>query len=362
MFRLVNALIATSFLAFAVTAQEPTKPADGKPLAAKKVDSAPAGALATVDPAEVEVHFLNGSLLRLLVHSEKLEIDTEYGRLVVPVRDVRTIEFGLRYPDGAQAKIQAALNELGGGDFRTRDKAVKTLVELGPYSYPATLEASRSKILEVSQRAKQVLKQLEGKFSKADLKTTEMDKVVARSFPINGRILTSTLKARTDLFGDVELSLAKMGTLKSIAAPGAGVDTNVTIDATKYAILGQWMETSTQVDGRTALTITAKGAVDTWPQGPGQYMTGPNGAGGGRVMIQGGGGIVVGGAGRNIAQLNLQMNGGALYGRIGEDGEPFFIGERYNGTPESEGKLYLTIAPSPWGCMSTGKYDVKIAR
>src|SRR5438034_11839089 len=60
--------------------------------------------------------------------------------------------------------------------------------------------------------------------------------------------------------------------------------------------------------------------------------------------------------------INGQMYGGMLLGKIGEDGEAFTIGERYEGTPEAQGKLYLHIGPSPWNAQSQGSYDVKIAR
>ena len=53
--------------------------------------------------------------------------------------------------------------------------------------------------------------------------------------------------------------------------------------------------------------------------------------------------------------------GGALLGRYGESGEPFLIGEDYKGRAFREGKLFLQIAPSPFGTASTGAYKVKIA-
>jgi len=137
------------------------------------------------------------------------------------------------------------------------------------------------------------------------------------------------------------------------------------VDATKYANLGQWLETAVDVDGRTPLTITASGTVDTWPQQPNQWVSGPNGVqGGGRMVFNGGGGgIVIAGGGRNAGGGKmLQMNGGGLFGRVGTAGEPFLIGERYTGTLAGEGKLFLTIAPSPWGCPSAGTYEVKISR
>jgi hypothetical protein len=81
------------------------------------------------------------------------------------------------------------------------------------------------------------------------------------------------------------------------------------------------------------------GQVDLWPQTPGQYMTGPAGYEAGRPG-------------------HLP---GMLLGKIGENGKVFVIGERYDGTPGQDGKLFLHIVPSPWGNPSTGGYAVRVA-
>jgi hypothetical protein len=309
-------------------------------------------------PGDVEIHFLNGSLVRMLIQSEKLEVATDYGRLSVPVKDVRAIEFGVHYPEGVLAKINLALKGLGSSEYRERERASKVLVELGPYSYPGVYEACESKDLETSRRAKKLVKQLQANHPKKDLKSSDEDKVVTPRFTIVGRLLTPTVKAKTDLFGDVELALAKMRALRAVG--GASHEAQVTVEAAKYANAGQWLETSFEVDGRSPLVITAKGAVDTWPQGPGQYMVGPSGMQGGMAGNPFGGGFI---AGRRFGGGMVgPVQGGVLVGKIGEDGEAFMIGDRFEGTPDREGKLYLHIGPSPWGCQSAGAYEVKISR
>src|SRR6478752_4367304 len=49
-------------------------------------------------PGDCEIQFLNGSKIRLIVQTEKLEITTIYGNLAVPIEDVLAIEFGLHFP------------------------------------------------------------------------------------------------------------------------------------------------------------------------------------------------------------------------------------------------------------------------
>lgn len=303
--------------------------------------------------SEVDIHFLNGSTVRLQVQSDKLEIETPYGKLAVPMKDVRAIEFGAHLPEGHAAKIDAAIKKLGSGDFREREKAVAALIELGPYSYAAAVEATRSKEGEIAMRAKDVVQKLQTKFPKKDLKTVVDDKVITPTFPIVGRIVTPSIKAKADYFGAVDLNLADMRTLRAAAAPG--IDVDVVVDAAKYAQRGQWLATNFQADGRSTIVITAKGMIDLSPDDPGQIMSGPNGYGRGAAP----GGFAGGGFAKKGA---ISKNaGGLLLGKIGENGDTFIIGERFEGTPAQEGKLYLQINPSPYSPQSSGSYDVKAA-
>jgi hypothetical protein len=86
--------------------------------------------------------------------------------------------------------------------------------------------------------------------------------------------------------------------------------------------------------------LTGDGQVDLWPMGPGQYLASPKGF--------------------NTPGKGGHFQAGALVGRVGETGKAFLIGERYEGTPGEEGKLYLQITPSPWNNASSGCYRVRI--
>src|SRR5206468_12742433 len=80
-------------------------------------------------PGEVEINLLNGSSVRMILQSDKLEIATAYGKLSVPATEILAIDFGLHFPDGMNARIQQAVKNLGGENFRDRDQAGKTLLE-----------------------------------------------------------------------------------------------------------------------------------------------------------------------------------------------------------------------------------------
>jgi hypothetical protein len=292
---------------------------------------------------EADVNFMNGSNIRLRLQSDTLEISTAFGKLTVPVKEIRSIDFGAHLPAGYAEKIDAAVKQLASSEYREREKGVAALVDLGPYSYAAAVEASRSKDSETATRGKAVMQKLQAKYPKADLKTDAEDKIVTSKFTIVGRIVTSTLKAKTDYFGEADLSLANMRTMRLIGAPGPEVD--LAIDSSKYAAQGAWMPTNYQSDGRSSIVITAKGLIDIAPDqggilaGPSGYRTNPAGA---------------------FPAKKAKSYGGQLQGKFGEQGDIFVIGDRFEGTPSGAGKLYLHITPSVYGSQCSGSYDVKV--
>jgi hypothetical protein len=358
--RLVITTLFLVGLAFATSsAQDVKKEAEkAKEPVVKEQPAVKKGLKTAAIPGDVEIHFLNGSKVRMLVQSEKLEIATNYGKLAVPVKDIKAIEFGLHYQEDMETKIEAAVKGLGNSNYQEREKANAALIEFGPFSYPAVLQASRAKEHpEVAKRAKEIVAKLQAKHPKKDLKTTTDDRVVTTNFTIVGRILTPTVKAKTEYFGEQELNLAKMRTLRAMG--GVSLDAELSIDSSKYANPNQWLDTGFQHDGQTQITIAASGLIDVWPQQGGGFMSGPQGLnetrnGGPR----GGGGMIK--RGGKIGAVNVQIHCGMLLGKIGEDGDMFIIGDRYEGTPETEGKLFLHIGPSQWNAQCIGNYDVKI--
>ena len=96
----------------------------------------------------------------------------------------------------------------------------------------------------------------------------------------------------------------------------------------------KWLDSGVIVDPNQRLLILGEGQVDLWPQGPGQYMTGPKG-----YSTAGKGGTFM---------------AGALIAKVGEHGKAFFVGERY------EGKHALLLCPGLF--FSTGSPFVHTGR
>jgi hypothetical protein len=165
------------------------------------------------------------------------------------------------------------------------------------------------------------------------------DVVQTVEFTVSGRLTQSSIKVRTPYFGVQDMQIAD---LRGLRGPGAGGELEVVVDAAKHgSVRDQFLDTGLELTASSRVTITASGDVDLWPQGPGSYMTRPNGY---QQMAR-------------MPNLGNERIPGALVGRVG--GKVFFIGERYEGSP-GEGTLHLHIIPSPWNNASSGSYKVSV--
>jgi len=292
----------------------------------------------TARPYLAEVRFGDGSIVRMTLLEENLEVQTKYGKLTIPLAEVRRVEFGLHVPPEVNQQITQSIKRLASDVYKERDVASKDLIQAGHFAYPMLQKATKSGDHEVAYRAVSVIKQISERVSPELLRLRDEDVIHTAEFTVIGRITSLSLKANSPHFGDVALKLSE---LRTVHMKHQGGKLELIVDAGKYgSALDQWCDSGILVDAGQRLLVTSEGQVDLWPQGPGQYMALPKGY--------------------NTAGKGGQFMAGALVGRIGETGKSFFIGERYDGTINEEGKLYVQIVPSPWNNASDGQYRVRI--
>jgi len=318
----LSALVAGT--AFVAVAQEPS------PTTKKKSDA----------PDTAEVRFADGSTVRMILTQSSVDIATRYGTLNVPVADIRRIEFGARFPEGVQVKIDAAIKKLTDQDPKARQAAETELRGFRELAYPALKRAAASTDIDRALHATLMVKWMEANIGAEKLKLRDLDLIHASEFKVAGRIEAPILKGKTSYFGEVTLQVAEVRTIRFIGGPG--MEAELVIDAAKYAAISQdvWLDTEVEVAEGAALEIHAGGQVDLWPMG-GNYKTGPD-------------------AQPRMGNSPDGNPAGLLLGRIGERGKTFHVGSKFTGTATESGRLYLRIACSPWNNASVGSYMVKI--
>lgn len=336
-------------------------------------------------PAEpkFECRFDDGSVLVVTLPDGALEVSTKYGKMSVPLREVRKIEPGFRYPTGVEAKVRQGIEDLGSSDYKTREAGQKALIELGEHAIPLVRGGLKGGTPESAERCGKVLARLLG--GKADRPDPpDADVVTTDEMVIRGKITSDGFKATSKYFGEVAVKLADLRAFRPL---GGKADGTFTLDAAKHATQGwkTFLDTEIQVEKGQTVEVTAGGKIDQWPATPGQYTSGPGGTGAsvggpagessepipggapGGPGIPGGiggpgapGGFGPGGPPAPGGWGGATYSSGAVYVRIGDSGPLVKVGDKLSVKAASAGKLYLVIAPSNWGNECTGEYEVKV--
>lgn len=174
---------------------------------------------------EVEVKYTDDSAMKLKLLDDKLEVSTKYGVLHVPVSEVRRIDFANRVPVDVAEKVARAITKLNHADYRVREDATTELKALRERAYPLTLKALKHDDPEVSRRADEIVKFIQAKVPAANLECRECDVIHTDDSKISGRLTAEVLRVNTFQFGDQQLKLADLRTLRASGATAEEVAT-----------------------------------------------------------------------------------------------------------------------------------------
>lgn len=297
---------------------------------------------AAVTDAAVELRFRDNSVMKLAVLDAKFELRTEYGKLSIPVAEVRRIEFRVRLPEDVVKQISTAIANLGHAQFKVREAAMADLQAFEERAYPALVAAAATGSPEVRKRAEDLLAKLRDKLPEERLKVRDNDIVHAGDSVFAGKIDVSVFGVRTRQFGEAKIQLADLTQLTSTAA---GSDSEFKLAGSTYALPQKvWLDTKLDFSAGAVLNVSATGEIDVYPSQPNVYICSPQG----RKRWGGDPG------------RQMSPDAGVLVGRIGTNGQEFVIGEKFNGTAAAAGRLYLRIVESPWNVNPTGEYKVRI--
>jgi hypothetical protein len=199
---------------------------------------------------EVEVKCIDDSTLKVKLLDDKLELITKHGYLQIACAEIRRIEFGHRCPADVIEKIVQAISKLGHPDFQTRERATAELKGYRERAYPYLLKAIKHEDPEVSRRADEAIKFIQSRVAPAQLELKEGDVVYTEDSKIAGKLTAQVLRVNTMQFGDQQLKLADVRSLKS--ANGTATE-DVQIAATAPENLSVYQQ---QFGKELAFTIT----------------------------------------------------------------------------------------------------------
>lgn len=169
----------------------------------------------TRSSVDVEVKYIDESTMKLKLLDDKLELSTKYGVLQIAVADVRRIEFASRVPADVAEKVMLAIAKLNHSDFKVREAATAELKGYRERAYPLVLKALKHDDPEVSRRADEIAKFIQTKVPAALLEARENDVIHTDDSKITGRLTAEVLRVGTFQFGEQQLKLADVRTLRT---------------------------------------------------------------------------------------------------------------------------------------------------
>jgi hypothetical protein len=193
------------------------------------------------DGTTVEVRFHDGSTLKLAVREEKIELQTAYGKLQIPVSEISRIEFGMRLPKETMEKIQISIDALNSEQPKEREKAEADLLAQREKALPQLMQATKLANKELAKRAKEVLERLREKLPEDIGNVTSQDIVHTEDSKFTGHVLMAEIKVLTTQFGERQLKVADLHSMRSLTLGEPEADlTNVLPDpGTLLAFQGQ---------------------------------------------------------------------------------------------------------------------------
>jgi hypothetical protein len=164
----------------------------------------------------VDVKLGDGTSIKLVLQQETYGLQTPYGKLTIPAKDVRLIELAPRVAEDVAKQLEEAVANLGSPQFEIREKAAADLLRLGPLGYPVLLRLAKDKRsdLEVSARLDDVIEKVHAKVPDNQGEPREWDVVHTEHSRVSGHLEMNTVKAVTAQFGEVQLKLADVRDLR----------------------------------------------------------------------------------------------------------------------------------------------------
>ncbi len=279
---------------------------------------------------EIRLTLWDGTIVTGDINIDFLRIETEFGKLEVPVKNIIRLQPGLDSFPELNAKLKTLVEQLGDRNFQTRENAHRELVTLGP-SVRSELDrfedggsAERRKHLEkIKEEIDEVLAEQddwEGEGESVQ-ELVRGDTIQTPDFTIVGRILQPefTLSSK---YGELNINLSD---IKSGDRTWMQTTEQITKSvAVKGNAFFQTTPTSTKirVSKGDRIKIKASGNV-SWAAW-GNISSGPGG-----ITNQG-----------NWQQFNC----GTLVARIGNGNDYEKIGDKNEFVAKTSGVLYLGIA------------------
>jgi len=312
------------------------------------------------DKIEFKLTLRDASVMTGTTNITSVSLQTLYGKLEVPIKNVTEIQFGIIPDEANRQKIYNLLKQLSNSAEDQRKAAYDELSKLDIKAIPIVSDfimsqdyvpaADGATVDVVENTPEMILSELKAKFNIEDDYSDKDIVTIDAEYKMGGTYTFKSISLKTD-YGQLEIPKEKikaaeitystsdesMKTFKLMASKHISGNTN-----------GGWLNTGIAVKAGQKILITATGEIILASLSNGKYH--PNGSTGSTYD----------GEDEYSATSSTYPSYGNVVYKVGENGTMMKAGANYNGTVSKTGLLYISIYETVFNESNTGFYTVKV--
>jgi hypothetical protein len=302
-----------------------------------------------IDPEIIRLRLMDGSVISGKLSVNDIEMETQFGKLTVPVTELRSFTPGLVNHPELGKKVYDLIDALGANDFDQREVAQKELIKLGPSVRVELEKRAGDPDAERRKRIKNILEELDSQQSDDESESANVagtpliqrDTLETSEFTAVGKIVTKTFTVAS-LYGPLTIKLGDIRRGERDSTKKTDMRKSVDVEGT-YLVQRGMKVTTIRVERGDKVSVTADGSVTMTPWGNNMVSSPDGGANFGWYVPN-------------------SIPGGALVASIGSDGNIFKVGSKSTFKAKRSGVLRFGIGMQ--GDFANhnfpGKYNVKV--
>ena len=311
----------------------------------------PRGPVVELGPKHLRMHLLDGSVISGDLSISEVEVETSFGKLVVPIDKIRSLRPGLDSNPKMLAHIEGLIKGLSDDDYKTREQAHKDLAAMGVKIRNELQRFAADENAEIKRHVGEILKELEEQSeqqadddpSAVEQAWIRLDTLVTTEFTVTGKVSPQAFQISSK-YGPLTIQLGDIKEGERQTAVRESLRRNITIDGSNIA-QRSFKSSGIRVQAGDKISIKADGSVVMSPWGSNAAAS-PDGA-------------------PNYGwYVPNQIPGGALVARIGDKGTVFKVGRQSTFVAKNSGVLQLAIGMQAEyaneGYQYPGQYQVKL--
>lgn len=333
---------------------KPGAPAATKPGEKKKEEEAVEVTRAPVvelGPKFIRLHLQDGSVISGDLSVTEVTVETQFGKLTVPISKIRSFTPGLDSNKKAAENIKSLVEKLGGDDYKTREQAHKDLAALGIRVQKELEKHVGSDNAELKRHVSEILKEMEEATEEAADDDTgsiaspwiALDTIVTTDFTVLGKVTPQDFTIASK-YGPLNIALGDITKAERETAARESYKKNMSVGGDTLAQRG-FKSSGIKVQAGDKIIVKAEGSIVMSPWGSNAH-SGPDGM-------------------PNYGwYIPNQIAGGALCAKIGDKGQPFKVGRSFTMVAKTSGTLMFAIGIqgeyAGEGYQFPGEYKLKV--